>query len=262
MSKRNNFFGSKSGLTARTIAFLAATGISDTTITSALNTMDLALIANGLDVKMKAIYPFVGGTATTHKFNFMNPADTDAAFRLTFAGGGTHSANGWQTGINAYANTHLAPDPVLSLNSTALSFYSRTNVGGSQYDMGSSTAVFDRCEIASRWSDNNLYIEINQTAIGSTPNLNSSGLISVSRTASNLTTAYRNGASIGSSANVSVIRPAFKIALGAWNFNNSILNFSTKEYCMFSISDGLTSTDESNFYTLIQAFQTSLSRQV
>ena len=89
MSKRNNFFGSKSSYTARTLAFLAATGITDTTISNALNTMDIALIANGLDTKMKALYPFVGGTASTHKFNFMNAADTDAAFRLTFAGGGT-----------------------------------------------------------------------------------------------------------------------------------------------------------------------------
>ena len=31
---------------------------------------------------MKAIYPFVGGTATTHKFNLKDPADINAAFRL------------------------------------------------------------------------------------------------------------------------------------------------------------------------------------
>ena len=75
------------GYTARTTAFLAATGITDTTIANALNAMDLALIAAGLDTKMYALYPIVGGTATTHKYNFMNPADTDAAFRLTFSGG-------------------------------------------------------------------------------------------------------------------------------------------------------------------------------
>ena len=40
---------SRNGLTVRTAAFIAATGISDATIISALNTFDLSLIANGLD---------------------------------------------------------------------------------------------------------------------------------------------------------------------------------------------------------------------
>lgn len=259
MSKRNNFFGSKSGLTARTIAFLAATGITDTTISNALNTMDIALIANGLDTKMKALYPFVGGTASTHKFNFMNAADTDAAFRLTFAGGGTHGANGWQTGVNAYADTHLSPASVLSLNSTALSFYSRTNAND-EYDMGSTTSSFDRCELASRFG-NLFYLEINQSAIGSVANTDTRGLLSCSRTASNLTTAYRNGVSLGTSANASATRPNVNIVLGAGNFNGTASYYSSKQYCMFSISDGLTGADESNFYTLIQNLEATLGRQ-
>jgi len=82
------------GYTARTTAFLAATGISDATIANALNTMDLSLIANSLDTKIQALYPYVGGTATTHKFNFMNPADSDAAYRIVWAGGVTHNSNG------------------------------------------------------------------------------------------------------------------------------------------------------------------------
>ena len=77
--------------TARTSAFAAATGITDTTILNALNTFDTGLISNGLDTKMKALYPFVGGTANTHKFNFMDARDTDAAFRLQFNGGYIHS---------------------------------------------------------------------------------------------------------------------------------------------------------------------------
>ena len=118
-----------SSYTARTTAFIAATGISDTTIINALNTMDLSLISNGLDTKMKALYPFVGGTASTHKYNFMDARDLDAAFRLTFSGGWTHSSTGAKpNGTNAYADTYLQPSVSLSQNSTHLSYYSRTNL--------------------------------------------------------------------------------------------------------------------------------------
>jgi hypothetical protein len=62
-------------------AFLTATGITDPTITSAINTLVISLKNDGVWSRMVAIYPFVGGTADTHKYNLKNPQDTDAAFR-------------------------------------------------------------------------------------------------------------------------------------------------------------------------------------
>jgi hypothetical protein len=100
--------------TARTQAFLTATGITDATIISALNAMDLALISAGLlpsgtgAGKIQALYPIVGGTASTHKYNFVDPRDLDAAFRLTFFGGWTHTANGVKgNATNANANSYF-----------------------------------------------------------------------------------------------------------------------------------------------------------
>ena len=69
-------------LTVRTSAFLTASAISDATIRGGLNTFDIGLIANSLDTKMKAVYPFVGGTASTHRWNFMDARDLNAAYRL------------------------------------------------------------------------------------------------------------------------------------------------------------------------------------
>ena len=59
-------------LDADAAAFLAAAGITDATITSAINTLVIDMKDDGLWSKMDAIYPFVGGTATTHKFNLKN----------------------------------------------------------------------------------------------------------------------------------------------------------------------------------------------
>ena len=124
------------------VAFLAAAGITDATITSAICTLVSSMKSNGTWAKMNAIYPMVGGTATTHKFNLKNPLDTNAAFRLSFVGGWTHSSNGaLPNGTNAYAETYLRVDS-LSQNSTHNSYYSRSNtpspVAGTkfQYEIG------------------------------------------------------------------------------------------------------------------------------
>jgi hypothetical protein len=88
------------------LLFLSAASISNSTQRLAINYLTFSLKLNGLWDKLNAIYPFVGGTATTHKFNLKNPLDTNAAFRLSFVGGWTHSASGvLPNGTNAYANT-------------------------------------------------------------------------------------------------------------------------------------------------------------
>ena len=125
---------------ADALAFLTATGITDATITSAICGLVTSMKADGTWAKMSAIYPMVGGTATTHKFNLKNPADTNAAFRLNFVGGITHSSNGVAFGgVNGYADTFMAASGTLTANNNSLSYYSRTIVASTSataIDMG------------------------------------------------------------------------------------------------------------------------------
>ena len=94
------------GFDADAQAFITAAAITDVTQQNAINTLVVDLKGYNIWTKMKALYPFVGGTASTHKFNLKNPLDTDAAFRLTFSGGWTHSSTGaLPNGTNAYADT-------------------------------------------------------------------------------------------------------------------------------------------------------------
>jgi hypothetical protein len=83
----------------------------------------------GVWYKCKAIYGFVGGTAASNKWNWKDMRDLDAAFRLTFDGGGwVHSNNGAKpNGTTSYGSTYLIPSVSLTINSTHLSFYSGTN---------------------------------------------------------------------------------------------------------------------------------------
>jgi hypothetical protein len=247
-------------------AFITAAGLTDNTQKSAINTLVLSLKANNIWQKFKAIYPFVGGTATTHKFNLINPADTNAAFRLVFNGGWTHSSNGaTPNGINAYADTFLVPNTILTQNSTHVSYYSRINSNLTEVEVGASNGP--------NASDNKLVLEIRTSGvtyynINSTNiylqalDTNSRAFYIGNRTASNVVNGWRNSSKIVTGTTASTAPSTANVYLGAFNRVGSVVFYSIKQCAFASIGDGLTDTDAGNFYTAVQAFQTTLSRQV
>ena len=52
------------------------------------------------------------------------------------------------------------------------------------------------------------------------------------------------------------------IYVGARNNAGTAQLFSSKQFAFASIGDGLTDTEAADFYTTVQAFQTTLGRQV
>jgi PKD repeat protein len=82
------------GLDPDAAAFLNATGITDNTITSAIDQLVVDLKDAGIWSRIDAAYPFVGGTASTCKYNLKDPRDLNAAFRLDFNGSWTIGASG------------------------------------------------------------------------------------------------------------------------------------------------------------------------
>jgi hypothetical protein len=83
--------GAGGGLAAQ---FIAASGVTGSAIITALNNLETDLNTYGLTSKMLALYPLVGGTISTVKWNFMNPVDSDAAYRLEVVGNVNIAANG------------------------------------------------------------------------------------------------------------------------------------------------------------------------
>lgn len=81
----------------------------NSSFSNTIQSLFIDLKNTGLYFKIQAFYPFLGTTAAQHKWNAKNPLDTNAAFRLQFFGGGTHSNLGYQcNGTNAYANTFFS----------------------------------------------------------------------------------------------------------------------------------------------------------
>jgi hypothetical protein len=218
--------------------------------------------ANGTWAKCQAIYPFVGGTATTHKYNLKDPQDTNAAFRLSFVGGWTHSANGaLPNGTNGYANTFFN-NANITQNSHHMSYYSRTNSNGVEVEMGTFFASLNGSLMEIRTSGISYY-RINNAASSLThSDANSLGYYIANRTASNAINAFKNGNQVASSSLTSVAPVPLNIFIGAFNNAGTPQFFTTKQCAFSTLGTGLTNTDASNLYSTIQTFQTTLSRQV
>ncbi len=254
---------------ADALAFVNAAGITDDTQKLAVNTLVTDLKGYSIWTKMKAIYPFVGGTATTHKWNLKDPRDLDAAFRLVFNGGWTHSSTGaLPNGTNAYADTKLTPNSSLSLNNTSVSYYSRTD---------NTTGIDDLSAITNETNPNDtsrlrLIINLSGTLIVdhydvaqriSISNSNSIGFYQSIRISSTNLKIYKNSSQFGSRTTTNTgTLPAYSLYLGAANKNSTAIFFSNRQCAFASIGNGLTDTEAANFYTAVQAYQTTLSRNV
>jgi hypothetical protein len=236
-----------------TTAWIAATSETDTTILNALNTFEAGLIANSLTGKFNALYPFVGGTSGKHALNFIDTT----TFQISFVGGWTHSSNGaLPNGVNSHADTTIIPSKTLTLNDSHLSAYLRnnTNVGA---DVGVSGSY-----LAAR-NGVNAVGNIHQVINSLVANSDSRGWFIASRTSSTNVDTYRNGSSILASTVASTSLPTISIYLGARHLSAISTDArTTRQLAFASIGSGLSSGDASTLYTLIQAFQTSLSRNV
>lgn len=259
-----SFFGFRSGsaFDADAQAFFnrvtTAGGTLSATEQIAVNTLVLQMKADGIWTKMKAIYPMVGASAAACAQNLKS-----SSFTGTFTSGWTFASTGVTgNGTSAYMDTTLIPSVELSLNSTHLSFYSRTNSpSNGMADIGSrgSNSNWTLIEVYS----NTFYNLINQNTTSSNNSMTTTlGHFVGSRTASNAIEGYRNGTSFGTHTTISGSLSDRSITIAVMNNSPSPQFYSSREYAFASIGDGLTNTEASDFYTAVQAFQTTLSRQV
>jgi hypothetical protein len=247
-------------------AFLDAAGITSSRQQEAVIQLVRDLKQARLWTKMKAIYPFVGGTASSHKWNLKDARDVDAAFRLTFSGGWTHSSNGaLPNGTNAYADTNMIAT-TLSNSSTCVSIYSRTNSNGLYFDIGASNqgstqliSIYSR-HSGNAISDSGSYLVSRISATTA----DSLGSLISSRTASNVFRLYKNGAQIGSSTNNDTNgMPSSNILLSAVFVPLSgYTQYSNRQLAFATIGDGLTDSEATLLYNCVDRYQKFLGRAV
>jgi hypothetical protein len=254
------------GFDADAQAFITAAVITDVTQQNAINTLVLDLKGYSIWTKMKAIYPIVGGSASSHKYNLKDPRDLDAAFRLTFATGWTHSATGIKgNGTTAFADSFFNLSTQTTDTNISGGVYVRENTITIGQSFGACTGFFEGLQFFAKYTDNNTYFSANNYILNGSGNFvtDTRGLFVVSKTGATQTQLFRNGSLIRTASPTTVNTPPnINVVIGARRNITVIQNYETREMAFVYFGETLNSTEIANLYTAVQAFQTTLSRQV
>lgn len=254
------------------IAAVESTGyVMPQTEKDAVTTLIAALKTNGTWAKKYAIYLFSGNTAASQKWNLKDPRDLDAARRLVFSGGMTHSAMGIKgNGVDAFANTFVSIDEltVSPTGDAMYSIYSRTSDAGTDayVDMGwyeptSGRRYFIHVRLAS-FSNAFYYI----WATPSLPvymNVGTSVGLFEGKIFANEIVSYWNGIKQAWRTVSPLVHEAFPtgyIYLATVNSSSGPVAFSAREYAYAAIGQALTDAEVTADYNAISAYLLAVGR--
>lgn len=241
-----------------------AGGSLSNTEKSAVNQLVLDLKGYGIWSKRKVIYPFVGASAAAFAQNLAS-----SSFTGTFSSGFTYATTGLYAAGNGYMSTGFKPlTEGLSYNNNSIGFYSRTAgspTPTSYYDAGSGTSTgAGNYDIWCRRNGNTTGYDSADASVNRASTSNTDGSGFFLGTASGSTAKlFRNGTLMASTSVSNVAISDYQIYVNAFNEGNTgTVYYSEKENALFWAGLGLTDTEAGNLRTAVQAFQTTLSRQV
>jgi hypothetical protein len=204
--------------------------------------------------------------ASQFKYNLVNPVDSDAAFRLVFNGGWTHSSTGaTPNGTNGYADTKLVPSTVFpSINNGSFGMYFNTNRAAANIAQGAySSANSSIVGMYPRYSGDIFYGYINthNGAASTTTAVNTLGFRAISRTSSTNNILQYNG-NQNNATQASLGNTVHSVYLGALNYAGVASDYDSIRIAFNYLSESLSSTELGNLYSRVNTFQTALSRNV
>ena len=245
-----------------------AGGTLSDTEKAAVNTLVLQMKDDGIWSSMKAIYPMVGASAAACKQNLKS-----SSFTGTFTSGWTFSSNGITINAASCAlDTQLIPANDLNFNDLHMSFYCRNNptklIDIADMGLQNGSNRFGLASYRSFFGNNAAVVDIsfNANSNNAIGNSNSIGFWVANVSGANSNILYKNGSKIltntdnNNYTNYSGL--IYSITLGGQNVGSYSSSPGKRNYAFASIGDGLTDTEASDLYDAVQAFQTTLSRNV
>jgi hypothetical protein len=233
------------------------TSIEEAAITQLVLDMKTA----GIWDSMKAIYPMVGASAAACAQNLKS-----SSFTGTFTSGWTFASNGiTPNGTSAFMDTSLVPNIILPINNFSIGYYSNLNIASTtantaEIGVFQSSSQMLAISLNRTLNTNNFIADGYGRSIIIPLNTNSDFFGISSRTSTTSLKLWKNNVLVGTNTTTDLgIRPSISITLGK---ANGLSGFSNRRCAFAHISDGLTDTQVENLYTAVQAFQTTLSRQV
>jgi hypothetical protein len=263
ISKQNSLLAS---IDPNAADFLTATGITNSTISTAINTLFLSLKSNSLYTKMKAFYPLVTDQSTDPtkiaqlKYNMITPVDNNASFRLSFLGGWTYASTGIiPNGTTGYADTFLNPSTELTQNNIAYGAYCSNMAAASDRAVMGVNNGTSFIQLYPRGAGNVLYGDANDNGSTTTANSTTNLLTAVSRINSTQKIHSIGGVNtIKTNSSNGTIN--FNMFLGARNTSGTANTFFNTQIKTVFISTGLTTTELTLLSTIITTFNTTLGR--
>ena len=244
------------------LEFITAAGITDNTQKSALTQLVTDLKSNSLWTKFYAFYPFVGGTATAHKFNLKDPRDLDAAYRLTFVGGGTHTSLGYVgNGTTGYAKTGIIPNNVFTQNNRHVSYYSQTDAASAANDIGVYQASRAGVQVFMRYGSTNSLAYLNSST-GSFPVSTGRRYLVASRQSSSAVSVTNNGTTSSISSSSGGNLATIEVYIHSVNFNGSPSGYSNRTSSTVTFGQTLTDAEAQTLSAIVNTFNTTLGRNV
>ena len=240
-------------------------GTLSSTISAATYTMFNSLFTNNLWNKIFAFYPHIGGVSAAHGVNGKSPN----ANSITFNGGWTFTNGGGSdpNGTNGYGVLNgCAPSVYSTQNDGSLGFYCLTNdTTANDIDMDSYTTSSNSETLMMAYLDGTYspYTKVNAATPVRGANLISDtrGMFIASRTESTKQYTYYNGVFAVSGTSNSLTPSTFDMFIATGNDNGVPFSaYSTRAHGFSFVGSGLTASEVSTLSTIINNFQTSLSR--
>jgi hypothetical protein len=219
--------------------------------------------------KAYGLYPIIGADANDHAVNMRYPYNQRASYYLEYTGSPTHSATGISTN-GTTQNVRIGISArILPSSNLQMSVYKRNSdasgLANPAFGSDNQPKAFGAYI---RFTDNRNYMMVEGNAYASTAPIvtaDTVGLFSVRRSGASQSNLFRNGVSILSSTEAKMHSDHQELCIGAsmsrvagsiiqWE---RAMNFS---YCY--VGEALSDVQEANHYTIVQALQLALSRNV
>ena len=260
-----------------TTAFIAATGVTGSVLQNALNDFETGLATYSLTTSnFAAIYPLVGGTSDTCKYNFIDTS----LYTLSYTG----SISFNNTGIQAAGSPKDGRAGTVSFKEISVASYCSyyyvttyvANASGFESPIGANpdyttgpgtltqyylqwngaTQLVHPCNVDT--GDGNGSINSGYTA------MSGNGGYALSRTSTSDLRAYVNGTQSGGTNTTVLSNRNYANGpnqpLHILSRQNNSVTTTQSRLGWASVGPGLNSTQMSNYHTLVVAFQTALSR--
>lgn len=229
-----------------------------------INTLIKALKDGGVWSKLDALYLTAAADAQAARRNWVQDAfNLTAVNSPTFTADRGYAGNGSSSYLRTGFNPTTAPSPKFAQNSAHVSLADRTSrAAASRVEMGAINAgpTIFMAQIATRFTGGTALARItgSVTGIPAFASTESSGRFVVSRTGATAMEAYRNAASIGTSANASASLLNLEIYLGALNSNGSPLLYSTDQIAQAGVGSALSGAEVATLDAAIAAYLTAV----